>query len=318
MGTSACSSESDEVGSAAVHAPLNPAGFGCRRRSADKIDAPSHPLVICLSLLSGAVSRCSNADRAAADSCLTLPVCFPLHPARPLHPQVLYPAVPIPTEQQLADSESSWRSELHPAALLAFVKGAEGGPLFLSINRFERKKGIGLALHALAKMQQQQGGECGAGAVATRRKSQQQLQQQAPLPRLVIAGGYDVRLAENRCDAVLWLEPALLAENNAGCCRAMSLLAENRCDAVLWLDPALPQRCVLSRCPSLNYHIAACFLYCHAPWSTRSPLYHPLLPSSPPPPPCPRLREHLEELKALVVELGLQDRVAFLPSFTDR
>ena len=205
---------------------------------------------------------------------------------------MLYPAVPIPTEQQLADSESSWRSELHPAALLAFIKGAEGGPLFLSINRFERKKGIGLALRALARMQQQQGGgACGAGSgtVATRRKSQQQQQQQAPpLPRLVIAGGYDVRLAENRCDAVLWL------------------------------DPALPQRCVLSRCPSLNYHIAACFLYCHAPWSTRSPLYHPLLPCSPPPPPCPRLREHLEELKALVVELGLQDRVAFLPSFTDR
>ena len=150
---------------------------------------------------------------------------------------MLYPAVPIPTEQQLADSESSWRSELHPAALLAFVKGAEGGPLFLSINRFERKKGIGLALRALARMQQQQGGgACGAGSgtVATRRKSQQQQQQQAPLPRLVIAGGYDVRLAENRCDdADMCLDPGLLA-------RRIGVMAP-ACGMLL----ALPQRCVV-------------------------------------------------------------------------
>lgn len=45
-------------------------------------------------------------------------------------------AVPIPAAEELAEAEASWRRGL-PAELAAF---AEGGPTFVSINRFERKK----------------------------------------------------------------------------------------------------------------------------------------------------------------------------------
>jgi alpha-1,3/alpha-1,6-mannosyltransferase len=50
-------------------------------------------------------------------------------------------------------------------------------PSVFCVCRFERKKGIGLALTALKELQQRQPG-CSA--------------------QLVVAGGYDVRLAENR------------------------------------------------------------------------------------------------------------------------
>lgn len=119
---------------------------------------------------------------------------------------MLYPAVPVPSDAQLADASKSWKDEL-PVDLAAFIKGASGAAVFLSINRyqrgsfylqhvpllgfvisiivsiryrFERKKGIGLAVTALAELQAQ--GKAG------------------PEARLIIAGGYDVRLAENRWD----------------------------------------------------------------------------------------------------------------------
>lgn len=104
-------------------------------------------------------------------------------------PQVLHPAVQIPSEQQLSDAESAWGSEL-PSDLVQFIKA---GPMVLSINRFERKKGIGLAIEALATLRQAQQG---SGAGASRDGRQQQ--QAAAGVRLVVAGGYDVRLAENR------------------------------------------------------------------------------------------------------------------------
>ncbi len=53
-----------------------------------------------------------------------------------MRPGVLYPAVAIPAAADLEDAEQGWRAGL-PAELAAFI---EGGPTFLSINRFERKK----------------------------------------------------------------------------------------------------------------------------------------------------------------------------------
>ncbi|GIL78526.1 hypothetical protein Vretimale_6121 [Volvox reticuliferus] len=103
--------------------------------------------------------------------------------ARGVQPGVLYPAVPIPPESELRDAKASLRSEMDPE-LAQFI---DGGTLFLSINRFERKKGISLALEALYELRLRQGvSEVAADDVAD-----------AEQPRLVVAGGYDPRLPEN-------------------------------------------------------------------------------------------------------------------------
>ncbi|PNH05927.1 Alpha-1,3/1,6-mannosyltransferase ALG2 [Tetrabaena socialis] len=124
--------------------------------------------------------------------------------ARGLDPGVLYPAVPIPEEAALAAAEAAWRSELDPE-LAEFIAG---GTTFLSINRFERKKGIGLALEALHELMVMRagqgagppgGGETpaaapgGGGAGASGRAGAGGDWS----PRLVLAGGYDPRLSEN-------------------------------------------------------------------------------------------------------------------------
>lgn len=56
--------------------------------------------------------------------------------SRGIRPGVLYPAVAIPSEAALAEATAGWRRGL-PPDLVRFVAG---GPTFLSINRFERKK----------------------------------------------------------------------------------------------------------------------------------------------------------------------------------
>ncbi|PSC71528.1 alpha-1,3 1,6-mannosyltransferase ALG2 [Micractinium conductrix] len=93
--------------------------------------------------------------------------------SRGIRPGVLYPAVAIPSEAALAEATAGWRRGL-PPDLVRFVAG---GPTFLSINRFERKKGIGLAVEALQELR-------GRGAAHVD-------------ARLVVAGGYDPRLPEN-------------------------------------------------------------------------------------------------------------------------
>lgn len=100
-------------------------------------------------------------------------VTFERLSARGVAPAVLYPAVVVPPEAELQEAERVWEAELD-ADLVELLKG---GPAFLSINRFERKKGIDLAIRALHELQHQRSG-CNA--------------------RLLIAGGYDERLAENR------------------------------------------------------------------------------------------------------------------------
>lgn len=62
-----------------------------------------------------------------------------------------------------------------------------GSTVFLSINRYERKKGIGLAIKAFADMLAASSSSASASAASGA----------APPPHLVIAGGYDTRMAEN-------------------------------------------------------------------------------------------------------------------------
>ena len=87
-------------------------------------------------------------------------------------PEVLYPAVSIPSDTALADMKTSWKSLL-PENAVALL---EQRTVFLSINRFERKKNIGLAIRALSLVKPDEG---------------------TMQPGLIVAGGYDVRLAEN-------------------------------------------------------------------------------------------------------------------------
>lgn len=89
--------------------------------------------------------------------------------SRGVVPDVLYPAVKIPSDGELAAMRTGgrWKSFL-PDDVAKLMASA---PTFLSINRYERKKNIGLAIRALGMLRQD--------------------------ANLVVAGGYDVRLAEN-------------------------------------------------------------------------------------------------------------------------
>lgn len=115
---------------------------------------------------------------------------------RNLKVRVLYPAVATLAEDiPLGDSEMNPKDDLNP-------KAVAGGDLtaktFLSINRFERKKDIGLAILALkethehlrskAREPDPKGGQDDQEGIAGPK---------LPLPKLVIAGGYDARLPEN-------------------------------------------------------------------------------------------------------------------------
>ncbi|KAL3140010.1 hypothetical protein ABBQ38_004293 [Trebouxia sp. C0009 RCD-2024] len=95
--------------------------------------------------------------------------------ARNVVPEVLYPAVQLPPQSALQASQQHWHSLVTPQ-LAAFM---QAGPLFVSINRFERKKGIPLAVKALHQLNNQD-------TLRTR------------VPHLIVAGGFDTRLAENR------------------------------------------------------------------------------------------------------------------------
>lgn len=90
-------------------------------------------------------------------------------------PRVLYPATRMMSISEQIDIIASWRMELPDELVQFFLK--EGTATFLSINRYERKKKIELAIQALHKLTIQSTGK---------------------RPQLVIAGGYDSRVRENR------------------------------------------------------------------------------------------------------------------------
>lgn len=89
--------------------------------------------------------------------------------------QVLHPSVNMPSLEAIEQAEESWKTEL-PNDLVKFC--SDSAKVFLSINRFERKKGLPLALQSLSLLSKLVQGKFDC--------------------KLVFAGGYDVRLAENR------------------------------------------------------------------------------------------------------------------------
>ncbi|KAG0619413.1 hypothetical protein M758_4G138000 [Ceratodon purpureus] len=96
--------------------------------------------------------------------------------ARGLRPAVLYPAVNV----------NQFDTSLDNPPDLAFLPGFPvDGHTFLSINRFERKKNIALAISAFATLVRKQ-------------EDSQLTSVSRQLVRLIVAGGYDPRLAENR------------------------------------------------------------------------------------------------------------------------
>eukprot|EP00892_Ulva_mutabilis_P010438 jgi/Ulvmu1/7767/UM039_0076.1 len=97
--------------------------------------------------------------------------------AASLQPRILYPAVAVPSDKELAADQASWESELEPE----LVNWIHGGSMLLSLNRYERKKNIALALRALREVIDRHALSVGTCARA----------------RLVIAGGHDPRVAEN-------------------------------------------------------------------------------------------------------------------------
>ena len=98
---------------------------------------------------------------------------FKVLDARGVVPDVLYPAVVIPNDAAMDAMRASWKSLLPPEVVGLMTSR----PTFLSINRYERKKNIGLAIRALALVGDGMDG--------------------GPKPGLVVAGGYDERLLEN-------------------------------------------------------------------------------------------------------------------------
>lgn len=121
------------------------------------------------------------ADRVLVNSDFTRGVfgqTFQTLSARGIVPEVLYPAVSIPSEKLIKKMSKEWRKCLPQEVVTLMNEKA----VFLSINRFERKKNIGLAIKALGVLHQE------LQKIGTVKDK---------LPGLVVAGGYDVRLAEN-------------------------------------------------------------------------------------------------------------------------
>lgn len=94
---------------------------------------------------------------------------------------MLYPVVEIPTVPELPEGQTRHARPF-------YVPYATYDTVFVSLNRFERKKNIGVALEALAIVQQKIDEEPAGDDTST------------PSSRvlLVIAGGYDGRVEENR------------------------------------------------------------------------------------------------------------------------
>ena len=144
--------------------------------------------------------------------------------ARGLRPAVLYPAVSVPAEDALEEAQRLPADSLGPG----WAEFLAAGEVFLSINRFERKKGLPLAIRALGELRNAQSSRGGGGVGG------------GGGPRLVLAGGYDSRLKENvehleelRAEAQdLGLEPFMRFLPSFTDEQRSLLL--NRCDAVLY------------------------------------------------------------------------------------
>ena len=91
---------------------------------------------------------------------------------RGVHPSVLYPAAALPPARSVRSTPS-----VDALSRVGIASVPADARVMLSINRFERKKGLPLALRCLAELR-------------SRGRGYQDI-------HLVLAGGYDPRLAEN-------------------------------------------------------------------------------------------------------------------------
>eukprot|EP00210_Caulerpa_lentillifera_P000942 g912.t1 len=118
------------------------------------------------------------ADTVLVNSHFTLEVfsmTFPKLHSAGVKPEVLYPATQLVSESDLEDASKCWQTEL-PTEIVQFLNRPKTAT-FLSINRFERKKNIELAMHALQKVMM----------LSTELS-----------PQLIVAGGYDSKVQENK------------------------------------------------------------------------------------------------------------------------
>jgi alpha-1,3/alpha-1,6-mannosyltransferase len=143
-----------------------------------------------------------SADRILVNSEFTAGVfatTFPRLARRGVAPRVLYPAASIPSDEALRGAREGWREAL-PAEVVSLVEGGGGSKpaVFVSVNRFEGKKGLPLALRALGALDelllQQQVAPKETGAPAA---GEPKARAPPPPPVLVFAGGFDARLPEN-------------------------------------------------------------------------------------------------------------------------
>eukprot|EP00466_Bigelowiella_natans_P007511 jgi/Bigna1/58578/fgenesh1_pm.115_\ len=102
--------------------------------------------------------------------------------------QILYPSVSIPTQHSLMTAGASVGKDL------------KGTIIFLSINRFERKKNLALAIHAFSEFLKLLAAERESNAGLKGNKTSHEMADErktAPPAKLILAGGYDVRVQEN-------------------------------------------------------------------------------------------------------------------------
>lgn len=134
---------------------------------------------------------------------------------RGLQPAVLHPACEVPPKAGIDEAERTWQSAL-PGALLKLL---DGSPMFLSINRFERKKVRSSSSPCMASTSMQKPArqlkssgvpvvcrrvvdvllqDIGLAIRALGLVQRQHSRKEATSCKLVVAGGYDKRLSENR------------------------------------------------------------------------------------------------------------------------
>lgn len=104
------------------------------------------------------------------------------HLGKACQPQVLYPTIELPDIVITAAAQEA----------IPYTEGYEY--VFASLNRYERKKNISLAIRAFHLLLQELHSETGNGSG---RGAKKQKQTTPPRVLLVIAGGYDDRVAEN-------------------------------------------------------------------------------------------------------------------------
>ena len=108
-----------------------------------------------------------------------------------ISPSVLYPVVEFESEANIEYARA------HQAELMPYLASADiHTHIFVSLNRYERKKSVSLALLALRDLREQL--EVSSSSASNSNNNSNSNSDQSPLKLLlVVAGGYDVRVEEN-------------------------------------------------------------------------------------------------------------------------